>query len=528
MIKRLSLLLLSVLLIAQACACSGGGTTPSSTSAPGSQSTAQAPADAASPSQEVIPLTIFRAGSRPMNDQTEMVRQFIIDTIGVDMQLEQIAENANQQLALRITSGDIPDMMMLTYDAYVEYAQDGAFYDISSEVEAHSSLMEYVGDNWDKVKVDGAIYSVPNMLSVPTSYVTAIRQDWLDKLGLSSPKTLEEYTNVLRAFTNNDPDGNGKNDTYGVCSAGLKYLSPFLGAFGATADQFYFLNDDGTITTNAISEEYRQGLAYLRDIYAEGLVDPECFTADTSQATEKWGRAQFGVWPGWWSHAGNAVLRSGFQELQPDAVVEIIFPPVGENGQQGNLYAPPFDSVVALSHTLSPEKVDAALRLLDYQTTTYGFYVVMWGLENVGFEMNANNEITWCYSMDGKDRLGNEVTDMEVYKLLYNEKLQRPVDSLGDDMASVLYGKATDIQFASTSRENIFAYTKTPEYVENNAELERYFTENAIRFIMGDRNLDTEWEQYKDGYLSMGGEIVRQSLLKAYNDKTGTSYTFKE
>ena len=74
----------------------------------------------------------------------------------------------------------------------------------------------------------------------------------------------------------------------------------------------------------------------------------------------------------------------------------------------------------------------------------------------------------------------------------------------------------------NTSRE---AYRE----IEKNADLvKKYFEESSIRFIMGEQDIDTEWEKYKAEYLAMGGEAVRQSQLKMYNENKGTNYTFRE
>ncbi len=529
--KKSVVALLLAALLAAASACSPAPAVSTAGSQPEKVSSAgeEAAEEPDSSSGEVVVLDIFRSGTRPMNEKTEAVRQYVIDTLGVDMQMNQIAENANQQLALMITSGDMPDLMLIDYNTYLDYGQQGAFFDISQDVKDYDSLMEYVGDYWVDVTIEDGIYGVPSMLNVPTNNLTAIRKDWLDNLGLEIPETLEEWEAVMRAFTFEDPDQNGKDDTYGYSGAGFQYVSGILGAFGATSDQHYFLNVDDTVTTNAISEEYRAGLTYLNKLYEEKIMDPEFFTATIEQSQQKWGRGQFGIWPGGWSWAGNAYLRYGFEELQPDAQVEIVYPPKGENGTQGELYAAAFDSVIAFSGSMTEEKKDAGLKLLNFEATREGFYTVMFGIKDIDYETDEDGLITWYWGNNGgKDREGNEVTDMEVYKLLYNEPLQRYADSLDKSPANVLYAAATEVQYATPVRENLFAFIRTEEYLDNDAELKKFFEENSIRFIMGEKDIETEWEQYKADYLAMGGEEVRQSLLKAYNEKMGTEYTFRE
>ncbi|MFR9256498.1 MAG: extracellular solute-binding protein [Merdibacter sp.] len=203
---------------------------------------------------EAVTLDVFYASSRPMNEVTELTRQYMIDNIGVDFNLIQgDGGNYTQQLALYVSSGDMPDVVMCDYSVWRDYALDGAWADLSSYLSEENcpELMTYVGDNWSYMTMDGEVLGVPSMLDVPSSHVTFVRQDWLDNLGLEMPTTLDELTEVLRAFTTQDPDGNARRHLWR--RRRIPYLSFIMGAFGASTEED-FLNDDGTITTNAISE----------------------------------------------------------------------------------------------------------------------------------------------------------------------------------------------------------------------------------------------------------------------------------
>ena len=369
---------------------------------------------------DVVTLDVFYASSRPMNEATELTRQYMIDNIGVDFNLIQgDGGNFTQQLALYVSGGDMPDVVMCDYSVWRDYALDGAWADLSSYLSEENcpELMTYVGDNWNYMTMDGQILGVPSMLDVPSSHVTFVRQDWLDNLGLEMPTTLDEFTEVLRAFTTQDPDGNGEDDTYGMSGAGYSYLSFIMGAFGASTEEDYFLNDDGTITTNAISEDYREALRYLRDIYAEGLIDPEMFTCTYEQAQGKWGRGEMGVWPAWWSHGNNAYLRFDFGELQPDADVQVMMPPVGEDGQSGNLYSAPFTTVIGVS-LCDEAKIAAAVKLLEFQASPLGF-ICQYGVEGEFFEWDEETNTTHLDVGSERQQVKSgkyETTDMEVYR----------------------------------------------------------------------------------------------------------------
>lgn len=479
----------------------------------------------------VVQLDVFYSSTRPMNDATDLTRQYIRDNLGIDINLIQgDAANFDQQLALYASGGDMPDLVWCNYNVWMDYAREGAWADLTPYLsDEYTDLMSYVGDDWTYMTVDGAIYGIPSELSVPSSHVTFIRNDWLKALNLETPTTLDEYTEVMRAFTTQDPDGDGQNNTYGLSGAGYSYLSFLMGAFGASTERDNFLNDDGTVTTNAISDEYREALAYLRDIYAEGLIDPEMFTCTYEQAQAKWGRGEMGIWSAWWSHGGNAYLRFDFGALQPDAEVNVILPPIGPDGKSGNLYSAPFSSVIGVNYQCTEEELQAAVKYMNFQASPLGYRILQYGIEGEFFEWDEEKNLTTWYTgiNDNKSKSGAyETTDMEVYKMLYHEDWQAQENALRDTIESKLYNIGSDMRYEEPVREDIFCMYLTDAYVEYHAELDTFFSTNMLAFIMGEKDLDTEWDAYVAEYLSMGGEEERQSQLEAYNEAHGTDYTF--
>ena len=93
-------------------------------------------------------------------------------------------------------------------------------------------MKDWLGDSLDMGVVDGKTYGIP----VPISFeycMSFIREDWLNHLGLSIPTNLDELYDVAVAFTNDDPDGNGKNDTFALTgNNGLRAFSAIFGAYG--------------------------------------------------------------------------------------------------------------------------------------------------------------------------------------------------------------------------------------------------------------------------------------------------------
>lgn len=495
---------------------------------------AMLPAALAETAQEPVTITMFYQSTRPMNEYTEMTRQYVRDTIGVDMELIQGGENWKQQLALYITGGDIPDLMAFMDAATFQgYAAEGAFYDISDIVYDYENIVEYLNsvvgytaeDMLARTTVDGAIYGIPSVTPARSYYSLNIRTDWLDNVGMEIPTTLDEFTEVMRAFTFNDPDGDGQDDTYGFSGAQTYYsLTPFFGAFGARPDQCYFLNDEGKVVTNVLSDDYKAALAYIRDIYAEGLIDPEMFTATYEQTQEKVVRGEFGLWTGWWSGAGNVVARFGYEETNPTDSLAVIDPPVGADGQTGVIAQDPCESYMAIGY--DSENVEAVMRLIDFAASTEGHLILMYGVEGQFWTQDEEGNIDWYFGIDGVDALGNEVSDMQAYRFFYNIPVENLVRPLSDTFSSRLYQQSIDIYTDIAVYPDLFLGLTSNDYVTYTSDLETYLKESGIKFITGEWDLEADWDNYVSTYLSMGGEAVRTSLLEAYNAANGTALEF--
>jgi len=118
-------------------------------------------------------------------------------------------------------SNSLPDVFMVSRDTWYKLVQAG----LVAKVDELLPLMptrtatHYNDPNRNRLAtVDGAMYGLPDPGAMPMTDGLVIRQDWLDKLALKAPTTLDEFMTVAKAFTFDDPDGNGKADTYGYCA----------------------------------------------------------------------------------------------------------------------------------------------------------------------------------------------------------------------------------------------------------------------------------------------------------------------
>lgn len=137
---------------------------------------------------------------------------------------------------------------------------------------------------------DGEVYGMPSYArALPNDYNTKlwIYQPWLDKLGLSAPTNAEELYQVLKAFKEKDPNGNGKADEIPFTSENsLPYywrrgLMSMFTNVGDTAN--YIAVSDGKLVPSYMTDGYREGLRYINKIISEGLISPLTFTQDNAQ-----------------------------------------------------------------------------------------------------------------------------------------------------------------------------------------------------------------------------------------------------
>lgn len=193
------------------------------------------------------------------------------DNLGItlDFQICASGDEYSQKVTLAIASDDLPDLLYLPVAEYSQLAEAGKLAPLDDVLEQYGSELTKKNLNSDGGKIleaakrNDVLYGIPsgNAERIPSQFLW-IRKDWLDKLGLDVPKTLDDVVEVARAFKNDDPDGNGVDDTWGlgVCNemsdyAGYGTIEGVVNAFGGSILQYMWMpNDDGTVSYEPTSQ----------------------------------------------------------------------------------------------------------------------------------------------------------------------------------------------------------------------------------------------------------------------------------
>lgn len=177
--------------------------------------------------------------------------------------------------------------------------------------------------------IDGRLYGLPRLSNAYDALpMMFVRQDWLDRLGLGMPATMDELMEVARAFTYSDPDGNGANDTYGLAIDGVDVFTGGMGdanapfyAFGAYPgpDAMAFIEgSDGKVAWGgANAEGMKKALVFLQEMYKDGSLAKDFITMDSQKVFEEAGSGRCGIWfgPMWGAmQPSTDLMRAGFMD----------------------------------------------------------------------------------------------------------------------------------------------------------------------------------------------------------------------
>lgn len=226
------------------------------------------------------------------------------------------AEDAVQKTSMAIASGEIPDFMIVDRAQLAMLAKtDLINKDLEGIWDAYASDTLKVWttaegpDSWESLRYDGKIIALPNIGgSVDQGEVVWIRNDWLQKLNLEVPATMDELYDVMVAFKNNDPDGNGQDDTIGMTIHKDFLTGPGTGdavgvfnSFGAYPS--IWVEEGDGIAYGATAQGAKGALTWLAKAYQDGLIEQDFSSLDSTKAAEASVSGRSGVqWGAMWNH----------------------------------------------------------------------------------------------------------------------------------------------------------------------------------------------------------------------------------
>lgn len=231
-------------------------------------------------------------------------------------------DDYKQKMTMAIASNKLPDLMYLDGNQYTQLAKAGKLADITDLFDLYcgdilrKTLMGKDGKVFQQSYVDGRLYGFTKTKGMiwPGSQLY-IRKDWLKNLGLEEPKTFDDVVKIAYAFANDDPDGNGKKDTYGLGlnndmlnATDYGSLQGVIAAFGGFTSTWILDEASTQVSYGALNAGTKQGLEVLAKMYADGVIDKEFGVKKPDAVGEDIAAGKVGMYYG--SAGGNIAYLS--------------------------------------------------------------------------------------------------------------------------------------------------------------------------------------------------------------------------
>jgi putative aldouronate transport system substrate-binding protein len=409
--------------------------------------------------------------------------------------------------------------------------------------------------------LDGKIYGFPSYnacFHCENSQRMWLNQGWLDKLKLKAPTTTEEFYNVLKAFKNDDPNGNGKQDEIPLTSNIDGWhseldgflMNPFIISFtqGYSDMKLRLSAADGVIDSIADKDGYREGLRYINKLYAEGLIDPNAVTQKSNELKALFADPAndiVGAVP-----TGTMILNVDVNKNNETySRYHAIAPLKGPTGlqQSPTFTVAPVAAQVCISKVCKYPEVVA--RWVDgffdfYSADAYLVPVSrQCGIEGTDWRWGKEGEV----GLDGKAQAKivfiNNPNDPSQNRCWANGEgpyvwsagmrlglLSDPTKSLYDpDMVDpLLYDVSKNLMepYAAKDWKIVppIKYTsdESTQLSTLTVDLKKYISENYAAFVSGQKSLDTDWDSYVSGLKSIGLDKYLQIVNTGYARQYGS------
>ena len=460
--------------------------------------------------------------------------------IKIQWDIYSTAERVNKK-TLALSSGNIPDIMCML-DAFssadiIDNVNKGLILRIDDKLQKWAPNIKKSLDTNKIAKKsvsapDGHIYSVPFIDSVPSHSdfpnKILINKTWLDNLGLSMPKTYSDMINVLDKFKNGDPNGNGIKDEISLAVPAFDPMfcgAPQGIAWSWTKDRMY-VNSAGKVDYFMSSDAFRDSIKFFKTLYAQNLLDKNVFEG-VHTVKSKVSTGRVGVFTELAGVTSLPEKELKNYEIMPVLKATASSKPTVQDSHTSKIM--PFSYVITAAAS-KDQKMEAALRWVDYFFTTEGYIMEQYGPTTGGYYKKlANGKI---------EKIGKK-TDEDRYKVAPGYVLpswytlscrdiwvKKPDNQLTE--AEKFFKKIDEGQSEKYYRPLVQSHY-IPHLFFDKVEAAKLNSKSngvhsaafndAMSFVRGDTNIDTGWNDYLNNLKRLGLDDMISGYQKAYNSQ---------
>ncbi len=543
--KQMLALLLAAAMATSMAACSTDGGSSSSESSASGSSSASSDSSAASGEESSTAESDASEVSLPLADGETLSCFNILDAnakivvndyndnefwqelerrtgVHIEWQMTSSAD-ANTNFNLMIASNNLPDMLTnaANYSDGIEAAIDDGYYlELTDKIDEYmpnyaafrTSMpeVEYVTST-DSGRI-GAVFQIYTEPQGPWLGMQ-VRQDWLDKLGMDTPVTYDDWEEMLTAFKNEM----GAYAPLSLTASGFDYFTGAMSAgYGVTAT--WQLDETGKVVYGPYTDGWRQYITKMNDWFNKGLIDPDFMTQDsmmvdmTSVVSGK-----TGVWQSSYTMASTYEASSE----DPGMVVMPIQPPVQNEGDELHIRWPTTYVSNSVAISAQCEKWELAMRWMDYFFTDEGAMLANYGIEGDTYTLDENGDPVFTDKMlNNPDyTFAQAISSFTLPPSTFSVKYDWHRETLlipEKDVASFDVWGATGEDWVILQKLSL----NSDEKLERGSimtDIETFAKEQTTQMITGVLDVETNWDSYISTIQSMGIDRATEISQAAYD-----------
>ncbi|MBU5441942.1 extracellular solute-binding protein [Paenibacillus sp. MSJ-34] len=431
--------------------------------------------------------------------------------------IEAPTDGFQEKKNLLFASNELPDALFRSGISPLEavrYGSAGQLIPLEDLIDQYAPNLKKLMEEYPEIRAgittpEGHIYAIPGIVTLGAARTDKkwINKKWLDKLGLKEPETTEELYEVLVAFRDQDPNGNGKPDEIPMTArAGLPIVHMMSGSFGLDLQLGYNINlENDKVNIWMGNDRNKELLMYLNKLYKEKLLDPEVFSHKEAQYLAKQGSGNAGFF---FDQTNN-----NFLSIQDQYVG--IAPPAGPHGDRLQSQALPiardFGAFAITSVNKYPE---VTMRWIDYFYSDEGSTMLRFGREGEHYELRDGIPY---YKEDFLEDITNQakitpyagggaphIISDKVASFINPPQVQEAQNKLDPFMPKVKYA-APVFDEQTAQQVNVLRN-----------DIDKYYEEQSTKFIVGSLSFD-KWDEFQATLKKMKIDELEKLYQDAYD-----------
>ncbi|MDF2923281.1 MAG: extracellular solute-binding protein family 1 [Paenibacillaceae bacterium] len=419
----------------------------------------------------------------------------------------QIDEKTNLVLA----SGDMPQLMYIQSfksPSILNAVKVGAFWEMGPHLKDYPNLAKADPGIMNNISVDGKNYAMYRYVA-PAQVGVLYRKDWLEALNLQQPKTVDDFYNMLKAFKLQDPDKDGKEDTYGMVYWKESFLAMFriLALWHGSPNQ-WGEDKDGKITADFTTNEYMQALKFMKKLYDEKLINQDFAVMTNATANDMFldgtAGSVFATAGNLTSFQKNEKIKNQNGQLDLASTLEGGY---GPRARAGTGYVGTY--MIPKKSVKTEAEFKRIMQFLDDLNSQKVQNLLKYGIEGRHYKVE-NGVVVNLEGLPAEQQFTKEVLDLR------NLMLRNTVNELPAKLSAVEQ-RAEDIK-AENEKSAVYNLVEpyiSETYTKQGQQLDTMRYDMMVKFVMGQLD-EAGYKAEVDKWLKAGGDTVIKELNEQY------------